>query len=340
MKVINKVKKLCLCCMTEHEVQTVEICDNITFKGKIVGYNAIYEYCELADEYYVNEDMISKNDLAMKNAYREENNLLTTDKIINIRKKYALSQKDLACLLGWGEKTITRYEGHQVQDMAHDTVLRKIGDDPEWFFELLELGKDNISNETYKKTKLAILKEYQVKQDEYLRKSIQAQYIIYQDNKEFNGNTNLNFNKLVEVINYYANSKRVTNLYKVKLMKLLWYADFLAYKRYNCSITGLIYKAMPMGALPIAHKSIINLKGINYEEIEFKEGTGYKFLKSNNIRYDYLSHNDELVLDCVIEILGDSSTEEIVNKMHDEVAYKETKKDEIISYKYAKYLSI
>lgn len=28
-------------------------------------------------------------------------------------------------LLGWGGKTITRYESHQVQDKAHDTILKK-----------------------------------------------------------------------------------------------------------------------------------------------------------------------------------------------------------------------
>lgn len=44
----------------------------------------------------------------------------------------------LSNLLGWGEKTITRYERHQVQNMAHDAVLRKISSDPAWLLELLE----------------------------------------------------------------------------------------------------------------------------------------------------------------------------------------------------------
>jgi len=34
-----------------------------------------------------------------------------------------ISQSDLCLLLGWGGKTITRYESHQVQDIAHDTIL-------------------------------------------------------------------------------------------------------------------------------------------------------------------------------------------------------------------------
>lgn len=50
-----------------------------------------------------------------------------------IRSKYGISQTDLSTILGWGGKTITRYESHQVQDAAHDFILRKIDDDPECF---------------------------------------------------------------------------------------------------------------------------------------------------------------------------------------------------------------
>lgn len=106
MKIINTVKKLCLCCMEEHDVKIVETKEIITFKGKQVEYIARHEYCDVTDEFLTCENMISSNDMAMKNAYRSQNNLLTSDEIIGIRNKYSISQRDLACLLGWGEKTI------------------------------------------------------------------------------------------------------------------------------------------------------------------------------------------------------------------------------------------
>lgn len=177
-------------------------------------------------------------------------------------------------------------------------------------------------------------------QDSYLNKSIQAQYIKYQDQPECNGNSKLNFNKIVGVICYFANSPKMSNLYKVKIMKLLWYADFLAFKRHNHSITGMVYTSMPMGAVPIAHKSIIDLKGIVCEEIEFENGSGYKFIKSNCAKVDSLTREDIDVLDKIIEKFGKATREEIVNKMHKELAYKETCAGDIISYKYAKELSI
>lgn len=44
---------------------------------------------------------------------------------------------------------------------------------------------------------------------------------------------------------------------KKKLAKLLYFADFDFYEKYNKSITGDMYKALPMGPFPIALEEII-----------------------------------------------------------------------------------
>ena len=69
---------------------------------------------------------------------------------------------------------------------------------------------------------------------------------------ECNGYTELNLRKVVDVIRYFSNSVKVKALYKVKLMKMLWYSDALSFKTRDKAITGLVYKALPMGAVPIA----------------------------------------------------------------------------------------
>jgi DNA-binding transcriptional regulator YiaG len=66
---------------------------------------------------------------------------LTSNEIISLREKYGVSQKDLSEILDWGKATITSYENHQVQDRAHDDILRKIDPDPEWFIEMLKRAK-------------------------------------------------------------------------------------------------------------------------------------------------------------------------------------------------------
>lgn len=327
-------------CMQEHGVQTVVIKETNIFKDIEVEYDAKYFYCDIAEEYYADEDMLSENDISMKNSYRKKAGLLTSGEIIAIRSQYDISQGDLCTLLGWGAKTITRYEGHQVQDMAHDTILRKLDDDPAWFITLLEKNRALLSAEAYNRYYQKAAGLFEQKHDAYLRKSIEARYSKFSLMNEYNGNVPLSLDKVVDVINYFANAKQLLNLYKVKLMKLLWYADALSYKRRGHAITGLVYQAMPMDAVPVAHDLIIDLQGIEYEEIMIGDGIAYSFVSTGEKEYKTLSETDIDILDEIIRAFSTADANSIVRAMHEEQAYKNTSARDIIEFKYAGSLSI
>ena len=106
MKIMKSEKRLCTCCMEEHEVKTVLVKDYATFKNRKIAYDAVYMYCDLADELYMDEQQIKENDIHLKDAYRRAEGLLTSTEIKDIRAKYGISQSDLCILLGWGQKTI------------------------------------------------------------------------------------------------------------------------------------------------------------------------------------------------------------------------------------------
>lgn len=331
---------LCLCCMEDHNVKTVCVPETNTFKNIQVNYEATYFYCDQADEYYSDEQMITANDIRMKNAYRKQIGLLTTEDIIAIRAKFGISQSDLCLLLGWGEKTITRYESHQVQDAAHDTILRKLNEDPEWFLKLLEKAKGKILDSSYRKYLQTAISLFEKEHDSYLRNAITAKYARFINDSDYSGGKALDLNAVTDMIRYFANSHQVTSLYKVKLMKLLWYADALSYKRNGHAISGLVYRALPMGAVPIAYESIIDLSCIKYEETEIGEGTACHFLPTEDKSYTHLTSGDIEILGTVIRAFGKASTNEIVSAMHLEKAYIETAPSDIIQFKYAVDLSL
>ena len=331
---------ICPCCMQEHAVEIVREMEHNIFKGQEVEYEAVYMYCEYADEYFSDEAFMAENDLAMKYAYRLKMHLLTVDEIEAIRNKYGITQSDLCSLLGWGAKTITRYEGHQVQDMAHDTILRKLDSDPEWFLALLENRKQEFSDDIYRKYRKTAAQLYLDTQDIYLRKSIEAKYAAFEADTDLCGGTALNLDKVIDIINYFGKSVSVTALYVVKLMKMLWYADSLSFKRRGVSMTGLAYKAWNMGAVPMEYKSIIELKGVYYTEKDFGNGSGYLFSAPEDCKFSTLSEEDKEILDTVIRVCGKDSKHEIIERMHSERAYIETPANEIISFGHAKDLSI
>lgn len=340
MRIITSKKCLCTCCMEEHEVKTVLVKECATFKNRMVDYDACYLYCDVADELYMDERQLQENDVRMKDAYRKVEGLLTSGQINRIRSKYGISQSDLSILLGWGAKTITRYESHQVQDRAHDTILKKIDQDPEWFLSLLSGVSDKLSRASYQKYFHAATILYEEDQDLYLRKAIEASYAKFQGNQQFQGNTQLSLDKTVDVIRYFASSTKVTNLYKVKLMKLMWYADALSYKKRGNTITGLVYQALSMGAVPIGHNSIIDLKNVPCEEIDIGETIAYHFYLKELTVFPTLSEQDKEILDIVIEKLGGMSKKEIIDYMHREQAYVNTSYKDIIQFKYAETLQI
>ena len=340
MKTIKSEKRFCTCCMEEHEVKTVLVPEEATFKNVKVVYEASCFYCDVAEELYMDEQQMQENDIRLKDAYRREQGLLTSSEICNIRSKYRISQRDFCILLGWGGKTITRYEGHQVQDKAHDTILKKIGRDSEWFLSLLSDARESLAVEAYQKYLDAATTLYEKNQDLYLRKAIEASYAGFHGNQLFHGNTELSLDKVFDMILYFATSKQITNLYKVKLMKLMWYADALSYKKRSFAITGLVYQAMPMGAVPVGHNSIINLKDVPCEEVDMGETNAYHFSLKEKTSFEFLSEEDKKILDIVIDKLGKMTKNQIVSFMHQEQAYVETKPREVISFEYARNLQI
>lgn len=276
----------------------------------------------------------------MKNAYRNKVGLLTGDEIASIRKKYGISQSDLAIVLGCGEKTITRYEGYQVQDAVHDALIRKVDEDPEWYIELLRKSKGKLNPDNYKKYYKCAAAALKDNADTYCRKAIMADYALINGSIRYCGGTALDIDKVVDVIRYFSNSSETEFLYKVKMMKMLWYSDFLSFKEFGHSITGLAYQALPMGAVPIAHNHIVELAGVNIEEIEFGDGIGLKFIGDGINEYKKLSVDDIKVLDRIIEVCGSDTKDEIVMRMHSEKAFDMTDQKKLIYYEYTEELSI
>jgi hypothetical protein len=65
--------------MEEHEVKTVLVNECSIFKNVEVNYEASYQYCDKADEFYADEQQIQENDVRLKDAYRKAEGLLTSD---------------------------------------------------------------------------------------------------------------------------------------------------------------------------------------------------------------------------------------------------------------------
>ena len=95
-----------------------------------------------------------------------------------------------------------------------------------------------------------------------------------------------------------------------------------------------------MGAVPVGHNFIINLKNVPCEEVDMGETNAYYFSLSRTQTFSELSDEEKDILDVVVEKLGKMSKNQIINFMHKEQAYVETAPRDIIQFKYAESLQL
>ena len=332
---VKKESMNCPLCGHFHEVEIRKSKKESIVKGESVTYDEIYYYCPIGydgEHEFVNGALLDNNLLNARNAFRVNHGLLTSKEIVEIRDFYKLSQVEMAKLMGWGEATISRYESKSIQDETYDIMLRMVREDPNKALELFDKNIDKFSTGRAQDIRAKILEKINLIGKEYAsRKSLLAQYSAFNSRTELNGYTLININKIEAIVSYIAS--KVKFLYTIKLMKMLRYADELSFSERNNSITGLVYKHMPMGALPLGYKALINLENINTsEDIGLDGSVRTQFLNNDKVNILPLNDNEIEILDRVIERFKDYNANDIINYMHEEEAYKQTRMGEIIPF--------
>ncbi|STQ85758.1 DUF4065 domain-containing protein [Helicobacter muridarum] len=125
------------------------------------------------------------------------------------------------------------------------------------------------------------------------------------------------------IVNYFQCNDALNNLGKVKLVKILWFADREFMHKYYKQLTNLEYRKMPQGPMPTNIDKI--LKNMQEKEIikSFETSKyGYSqtcFLCLKEPDLDYFSAMEISILDKVIMDLKHKSAKQISNQTHDEL---------------------
>lgn len=336
---IRKVHMNCPLCDKVHEIEERKRTTSIIIKGEEVFYDERFYFCANVDtdeNEFETGAMTNENLLNARNAYRVKMGLLTSTEIVALRENYGLSQVDLAKLLGWGEATISRYESKAIQDEAYDTMLRLIKDNPLQALEFLKKNADKFTISKRMEIRSRIVDKLDSYGKEFLtRQTFESEYANFEEPSDSNGFMMLNIDKIEAMISYIA--EKTDNLFKVKLMKMLWYSDVLAFIENGFSMTGMVYRHEAMGALPVGHYSLMNLEKLNIqEEMSYSCDTMLHIYPTANMDYSVLTDGEKSILDKVISKFSAYKAKDIVEYMHKEKAYTETRPGEIIPFSLAK----
>ena len=275
--------------------------------------------------------------------YRKKHGMLQPEEIKKLRKKYGLTQKELANILGIGFISIHRYENGSLQEKSHDTILQTLKK-PKEFLELLEKNKEKISYEKYEKVKNKILKELN---DSVFNDFFHIEKEINLYNNEFRGNKKFSINKFIGLIEWILKRTKKLNISisKTQLNKLLFYCDFKFFKMFGTSITGMAYAHLPYGPCPEKYHTIYGVL-IDKDIIKIKEefaGENYvveKFELNKTVANYEFTIEEEKIINEIIDTLASKSAKELSDISHEEIGYKHTKDGQFIKYEYAKNLKI
>jgi len=146
------------------------------------------------------------------------------------------------------------------------------------------------------------------------------------------------------ILFFAANIKR---LFKTKLMKLLFYSDFVNFRNNTVSITGLKYIKNYFGPTPIKHELLL---GELFEKYITYQVEHVKISKDNVEEYEFIkplekpslgifSQEEINSMEEVLSAFKHLTSEKITQCSHKEEAWTKTKNKEIISYEYAKNLT-
>jgi hypothetical protein len=154
---MNNKKEFCEECREYVNVTITEIEKEGYIKDEKYSYIGKEAYCNDCDSEIYTHEINDFNLKSLYDVYRQKNNIVSHNIILEIPNKYSIGKRPLSLLLGWGEQTFSRYYDGDIPTKQYSEITQKIYDDPAYYAEILENNKDNLKNiSSYKKTKRAV----------------------------------------------------------------------------------------------------------------------------------------------------------------------------------------
>ena len=143
---------ICIDCSKKFDIAPVFEPEEYEIKGKKIVIKAEKANCPCCGEPLVNNAADSRNFEKVYRAYRKEENLLMPEEIKQIRLQYGITQVGFSKILGFGDKTIARYENGALQDTAPNNLILLMKDEKN-FIKLWNARKNLLDPKEFKTLK-------------------------------------------------------------------------------------------------------------------------------------------------------------------------------------------
>ena len=303
------------------------------FRGEVYEYMHASWLCADTGERFTTDETDDAGYRQVTNQYRAKYGIPYTDEIIALRSRYGLSAAKMSLILGFGVNQWRAYEDEEVPSVSNGRMIRSIAD-PAVFLNILDSAKHVLGESEYKKIALRVQKIAETRQG--------SSYEVYEHDRLFmcergieNGYGITSVERLKSVI--LTTLSQCGEVFCTKMNKLLFYIDFLSYRKNAKSLTGLTYKALPYGPVPERWDRIYGC----FDEIVLEpriigDKEGLVIVPTVAPDLTLLSAEDQAIISYICTCFKDCSAADISRISHEEVAWQECSSNRLrIPYSYA-----
>lgn len=303
-----------------------------TFRKEEFKYTYICCKCVDTGETFTTTEIDEVNVAQVYNAYRSKHGIPFPDEIKMTRSRYSLSASKMSKILGFGDNQYRLYENGEMPNIGNGKLLKAI-QDPRTFETFLNGSKDILNENDYNLIKDKI-RNYTINESE---QDFTKRFIFGDSARSsMNGYALQSVSKLKNVMLFFI--EKFNGVFFTMMNKLLFYSDFLSYKSYGIGITGLRYKAIQYGPVPVRFDKVYSgIEDISQDIVETKNGNiGNKIVSNMSFDKECLTERQIDILEKVYDAFKNYTSLSISDKSHKETAWvNNIHTHSLIDYKFA-----
>jgi len=255
-------------------------------------------------EMWTTTELDEANLFQVYNQYRAKHGIPFPDEIAGLRKHYGISAAKMAQILGFGINQYRMYEDGEVPSISNARTIIAAREKTV-FLSFIEASKADMTEQEYNRIRRKV-------------DDANGDFAMTNQPSVYSGYRSLSMEK-VAAVGHLLISK-IGSTFVTKMNKLMFYADFIHYKRHGYGITGLSYRALQYGPVPESWGTVYGtMSGISMEEFVYPSGqSGIRLEIHNPIDHFSLDEKETDTVKSVCQLFGDISAGEISEISHRE----------------------
>lgn len=241
------------------------------------------------------------------NQYRVKHGIPFPDEIAALRRHYGLSAVKMSQILGFGINQYRMYEDGEVPNISNARTIMAARE-KDVLLSFVEASKDELSENEYVRIKNKI-------------EAADSHFMFSGVPSVLTGYRALSIIKVASVAKMIIS--KIGPTFVTKMNKLLFYTDFLHYKKHGFGITGLTYRALQFGPVPQSWGTVYeSISGVSMNEFVYPNGQSGILLENiSEADKSILSVDEISTIERVCELFSDMTAGKISNESHKEVAW-------------------